>query len=106
MDISCAFPPGPAVVSESGLFTRDDVERVVAAGAHAVLGSHPHVLQNVVRPTPRALVAWSLGNFVFAPHSPGTERTGILHLDLARDGVRAHRLQRARIVGVQPRLVG
>jgi len=76
------------------------------AGAHAVLGSHPHVLQNVVRPTPRALVAWSLGNFVFAPHSPGTERTGILHLDLARDGVRAHRLQRARIVGVQPRLVG
>jgi indole-3-glycerol phosphate synthase len=30
-------PPGPAVVSESGLFTRSDVERVVAAGAHAVL---------------------------------------------------------------------
>jgi indole-3-glycerol phosphate synthase len=30
-------PPGPAVVSESGLFTRGDVERVVAAGAHAVL---------------------------------------------------------------------
>jgi len=31
------IPPGPVVVSESGLFTRDDVERVVAAGAHAVL---------------------------------------------------------------------
>ncbi len=30
-------PPGPAVVSESGLFTRADVERIVAAGAHAVL---------------------------------------------------------------------
>ena len=30
-------PPGPAVVSESGLNTREDVERVVAAGAHAVL---------------------------------------------------------------------
>ncbi|OGL04918.1 MAG: hypothetical protein A3I03_03540 [Candidatus Rokubacteria bacterium RIFCSPLOWO2_02_FULL_68_19] len=30
-------PPGPVVVSESGLFTRSDVERVVAAGAHAVL---------------------------------------------------------------------
>ncbi|MFQ5827561.1 MAG: indole-3-glycerol phosphate synthase TrpC [Candidatus Methylomirabilia bacterium] len=30
-------PPGPVVVSESGFFTRRDVERVVAAGAHAVL---------------------------------------------------------------------
>lgn len=74
------------------------------AGAQVVLGSHSHVLQEVVRPTRRALVAWSLGNFVFPPNSPGTDRTAILHLDLARDGVRAHRLQRARIVGVQPRL--
>jgi poly-gamma-glutamate capsule biosynthesis protein CapA/YwtB (metallophosphatase superfamily) len=74
------------------------------AGAHVVLGSHPHMLQAVVRPTRRALVAWSLGNFVFPPNSPGTDRTAILHLDLARDGVRAHRLQRVRIVGVQPRL--
>lgn len=31
------IPPGPVVVSESGLFARADVERVVAAGAHAVL---------------------------------------------------------------------
>jgi len=30
-------PPGPVVVSESGFFTRQDVERIVAAGAHAVL---------------------------------------------------------------------
>lgn len=30
-------PPGPAVISESGLANRADVERVVAAGAHAVL---------------------------------------------------------------------
>jgi poly-gamma-glutamate synthesis protein (capsule biosynthesis protein) len=73
------------------------------AGAHVVLGSHSHLLQAVVRPTRRALVAWSLGNFVFPPSSPGTDRTAILHLDLARDGVRAHRLQPVRIVGVQPR---
>lgn len=31
------IPPGPVVVSESGFFVRADVERVVAAGAHAVL---------------------------------------------------------------------
>ncbi|OGL20566.1 MAG: indole-3-glycerol phosphate synthase [Candidatus Rokubacteria bacterium RIFCSPLOWO2_12_FULL_71_19] len=30
-------PPGHVAVSESGIFTREDVERVVAAGAHAVL---------------------------------------------------------------------
>ncbi len=30
-------PPGPLVVSESGFFTADQVRRVVAAGAHAVL---------------------------------------------------------------------
>ncbi len=30
-------PPGPVVVSESGFFTRADVERVVSAGAHAIL---------------------------------------------------------------------
>ena len=76
------------------------------AGADVVLGSHPHVLQRVIRPTGRALVGWSLGNFVFPPHSPGTDRTAILHLDLGRDGVRGHRLQPARIVGVQPRLLG
>ena len=32
-----SIPPGPVVVSESGFFTGDDVKRVVAAGAHAVL---------------------------------------------------------------------
>jgi poly-gamma-glutamate synthesis protein (capsule biosynthesis protein) len=74
------------------------------AGAHVVLGSHSHLLQAVIRPTRRALVAWSLGNFVFPPSSPGTDRTAILHLDLARDGVRAYRLRPVRIVGVQPRL--
>lgn len=31
------IPPGPVVVSESGFFTGDQVRRVVAAGAHAVL---------------------------------------------------------------------
>ena len=30
-------PSGPVAVSESGILTRADVERVVAAGAHAVL---------------------------------------------------------------------
>jgi indole-3-glycerol phosphate synthase len=31
------IPPGPVAVSESGISSREDVERVVTAGAHAVL---------------------------------------------------------------------
>jgi hypothetical protein len=75
------------------------------ARAHLVLGSHSHVLQRVLRPSRRTLVAWSLGNFVFPPNSPGTDRTAILLVDLGADGVRRHRLLPARIVGVQPRFV-
>jgi indole-3-glycerol phosphate synthase len=37
LDLLPLIPPGPVVVSESGFFSRADVERVVAAGAHAVL---------------------------------------------------------------------
>jgi poly-gamma-glutamate capsule biosynthesis protein CapA/YwtB (metallophosphatase superfamily) len=73
------------------------------AGAHLVLGAHSHVLQPVVRPGRRLLVAWSLGNFVFSPKSPGTDRTGILLVDIGADGVWGHRLRPVRIIGVQPR---
>src|ERR687895_121855 len=75
------------------------------AGAHVVLGAHPHVLQPIER-TRRRLVAWSLGNFVFAAHSPGTERTGILRVRLGARGVIGRGFRRARIHGVRPQLVG
>jgi poly-gamma-glutamate synthesis protein (capsule biosynthesis protein) len=75
------------------------------AGAAIVLGAHPHVLQPVGQKGNR-LVAWSLGNFVFAASSPRTERTGILRLRLGARGVLGWSLRRVQIVGVQPRLVG
>lgn len=78
------------------------------AGAHVVLGAHPHVLQPIERTRPRKLVAWSLGNFVFGAHSPGTRNTGILRLRLGSSGVLGYRFRRARIGGryaVQPRLL-
>ncbi len=37
LDLLPLLPPGPVVISESGFFTRADVERVVTAGAHAIL---------------------------------------------------------------------
>ena len=75
----------------------------VDAGADAVIGSHPHVLQPIRRSEHR-VIAYSLGNFVFAASSAGTTSTGILQLRLSRRGVESSKLRRARIVGVQPRL--
>jgi len=37
LELAPRVPPGPIVVSESGIATPEDVRRVVAAGAHAVL---------------------------------------------------------------------
>jgi poly-gamma-glutamate synthesis protein (capsule biosynthesis protein) len=73
------------------------------AGSTLVLGAHPHVLQPLTDVPSRRLVAWSLGNFVFPAASPGTTRTGILVVRLARRGVESYRLEPATIHGVQPR---
>jgi poly-gamma-glutamate synthesis protein (capsule biosynthesis protein) len=72
------------------------------AGATVVLGAHPHVLQPRERVGPGRLVAWSLGNFVFAAESAATTATGILLVDLAADGVRRARLRPVQIEGGRP----
>ena len=83
---------------------RDLAETALGAGAAVVLGAHPHVLQPVER-RGRRLVAWSLGNFVFAAHSPATTRTGILRIRLGARGVVGTSFRRARIDWVRPRLL-
>jgi poly-gamma-glutamate synthesis protein (capsule biosynthesis protein) len=77
----------------------------LAGGAHAVIGAHPHVLQPIVR-TRRRVIAYSLGNFVWAAGSGATSRTGILRLRLSRRGVERTRFLPARISGTRPALVG
>jgi poly-gamma-glutamate capsule biosynthesis protein CapA/YwtB (metallophosphatase superfamily) len=74
------------------------------AGAHAVIGAHPHVLQPITR-SGRRIVAYSLGNFVFGASSSITARTGILRLKLSAAGVEGARLQPAVIDGTRPRLL-
>lgn len=71
------------------------------AGATAVIGAHPHVLQPIRRP-PRRLVAYSLGNFVFSAGGAGTQNTGILRVRLARGRVVGAKLLPARIAASQP----
>jgi Bacterial capsule synthesis protein PGA_cap len=75
------------------------------AGATAVIGAHPHVLQPIRRAGPRRLVAYSLGNFVFGAGSPGTARTGILGLKLSTRGIEGSSFRRAVIEAARPRLL-
>ena len=74
------------------------------AGATAVIGAHPHVLQPTKRVGRHRLVAYSLGNFIWSSGSGATASTGILRLRLSARGVEHSRLLRARIVNAQPRL--
>jgi hypothetical protein len=76
----------------------------LAAGADAVIGAHPHVLQPIRAAGRHRLVAYSLGNFVFGASSSVTSRTGILRLKLSTRGVEGHRLVPAVIEGTRPRL--
>lgn len=77
------------------------------AGATAVIGAHPHVLQPIRRPGSRRrqLIAYSLGNFVWSAGSALTSSTGILRVKLSGRGVEGHRLLRARIERTRPRLL-
>jgi len=72
------------------------------SGASVVLGAHPHVFGPISRPTPRTLVAWTLGNFVF-PSAGITARTGILRVELGASGVSGYRTLPVLIEGFRPR---
>jgi poly-gamma-glutamate capsule biosynthesis protein CapA/YwtB (metallophosphatase superfamily) len=77
----------------------------VQNGAQLVVGAHPHTLQPVRRQG-GAIVAYSLGNFVFDGQSPPTTTTGILQLDLTADGVTRASWRAAHIAGGRPFLNG
>ena len=82
---------------------RELADVAVRAGAQVVIGAHPHTLQPVRRQG-GALVAYSLGNFVFGAQSPETSSTGILELDLTAEGVAKARWRAAHISGGRPML--
>jgi poly-gamma-glutamate synthesis protein (capsule biosynthesis protein) len=78
-------------------------EVAVAAGAQLVIGAHPHSLQPVRRQG-AALVAYSLGNFVFGAYSSDTSTTGILEVDLTAEGATAARWRAGQISAGRPKL--
>jgi poly-gamma-glutamate synthesis protein (capsule biosynthesis protein) len=82
----------------------DEMELAAAAtdaGACLVLGSHPHVLQGLQR-RGSALIAYSLGNFIFNPPREEGRQTGILQVTLRRGRVEEARFQPAYITYCQP----
>jgi poly-gamma-glutamate synthesis protein (capsule biosynthesis protein) len=72
---------------------------MIDAGADAVIGSHPHVTQDVETYRGKPIV-YSLGNFVFDGFSDEDNITGwLLRLELDRDGVRSWNTVIARLDG-------
>jgi hypothetical protein len=70
---------------------------MIDAGADAVVGGHPHVIQDVETYQGKPII-YSLGNFVFNGFTDEIENTGwLLRLELDRQGVRRWRTFVARI---------
>lgn len=66
------------------------VQELIDAGTDLVLGCHPHVVQpwaEQIKPNSdqRALVAYSLGNFISNQYFPYTDRGIILYVTLTKD---------------------
>ena len=71
------FSSDPAVSDQSGWG-----RKMVDAGADAVIGSHPHVLQGMEYHDGK-IIAYSLGNFWF---NGKTMDTGLLRINISNDG--------------------
>ena len=68
---------------------RLEAHTAIDSGAALVIGSHPHVLQQIER-YHGGLIAYSLGNFVFDQYDGIANATVILRVTLSRDGVTAY----------------
>ncbi|MGB4863195.1 MAG: CapA family protein, partial [Tepidiformaceae bacterium] len=69
----------------------------IDAGATLVIGSHPHVLQEVEE-YGGGLIAYSLGNFVFDGFDGSANETAILEVTLSASGVESWKLVPVDIV--------
>lgn len=80
---------------------------LIDAGADAVVGAHPHVVQPEEIYNGK-LIAYSLGNFVFPlMWKAGTSNGALLELDVAKTGVVDHRYRRVKLdPSGAPALVG
>lgn len=80
--------------------------KIVDAGADVVVGHHPHVLQGV-ETYEGAIIAYSLGNFLFDTRFPERRYSTLLTVEISRSkGVLGYRLIPIYIVGTEPTVAG
>ena len=82
---------------------RSAAHAAIDAGAALVIGSHPHVLQQIDR-YHGGLIAYSLGNFVFDQYAGIADATIILRVVLDRSGVKSYDYVPVLIENGLPRL--
>jgi len=84
----------------SSLVQQDLAEQMVQAGADLIIGTHPHVVQEIglVESTP---VFYSLGNFIFDQDLPGTDQGLSIGAILYHDQIELY-LMPYRIENFQP----
>jgi gamma-polyglutamate biosynthesis protein CapA len=58
----------------------------IDAGAHIIIGGHPHVLQGFERYN-NGLICYSLGNFIFDTRAELLRKTAVLDIDLKDDDI-------------------
>ena len=80
-----AFHFGAEYAATPSQSQRDIARAAIDAGASLVIGSHPHVLQEVEE-YGGGLIAYSLGNFVFDGFEGASNTSAILNVTLAPDG--------------------
>jgi poly-gamma-glutamate capsule biosynthesis protein CapA/YwtB (metallophosphatase superfamily) len=99
-----SFHWGTEYIPVPDAFQQEVARRTVEAGAHLVLGHHPHVVGGVAF-LEQGFVAYSLGNFIFdQPFSVETEQGLMLRALLDHTGLKQIRLVPVHIEAGQARV--
>jgi len=77
------------VINNISANQRLEAQTAIDAGAALVIGSHPHVLQQIER-YHGGLIAYSLGNFVFDQYAGIANASIILRVVMTRSGVQSY----------------
>ena len=79
----------PAIIPNVASNQKAEAHAAIDAGAALVIGSHPHILQQIER-YHGGLIAYSLGNFVFDQYKGVADATIILRVILTPAGVQSY----------------
>ena len=102
-EVVVSFHWGEELATEPSSRQRDLAKAAVDAGAALIIGHHSHIIQPVEQ-MGRAIVAYSLGNFVHTPPSELASQSGILTATITPGQDTTAELLDAVIVNGQPRL--